>query len=369
MLQIMIAAIIFVLLQFSGPRQCQAQTESEIRDYLNSQIRQYNLPSAAAAVITSKSIVSAAVGTIKQDGGNSVTVSSRYHIGSNTKAITAHLALIAVQEGLLSWHSKPVDIFAELKHEIHPKYSEITLKGLLVHRAGIPPYNLVGAFDSVPDFEGSVVERRRQFMIWQLRQDSPHETGEFLYSNVGYDFAAAMIEEVSGKSWRDLVTRHVFIPFKLENSGFGWPNTVNINEPWGHWKEFTSDTTVLSLGPDYFWKLPDIDEPSGNIHMSINDFARYVQLHLIELNDYDDVVKGLDLKILHEPVGDYAFGWNVRQVYGTKCSFHNGSGGTFFAEMLINHDNGNAVVAAVNSGLPEAARLCRKIVTRYMFER
>lgn len=331
--------------------------------YLVNIRKEYSLPAIGAAIIRVEKIESAEVVGIRRLGDESKAVlSDCFHIGSNTKSFTAMLAAMLVEQGVLDWDTKIIDIFPELKDTIHYSYMLIKLKDLLYHRAGIPPYDIAGSFNKIPQFSGTVEQKRRQFALWQLKQAPQHEVGEFKYSNAGYDIAAAIIEEVAKKSWKELIREKIFKPLKLESAGFGWPAEKDPDQPWGHWQRWNERTPVEPLPPNHEWKLPDIDAPSGNTHMSIQDFAQYVQIHLRGLNGKDNLLLSKTYKTLHAPNGEYAMGWRVSKINGQKCSFHYGSGGTFFAAMIISHEKNFAAVVATNSGVRNAGFACQRVI-------
>ena len=75
----------------------------------------YNLPALAAAVVKNGSIVaSGAVGTRRAGTDNPVTVNDRFHIGSDTKAMTALIAAMLVEGGKIQWTSTISEVFPEL---------------------------------------------------------------------------------------------------------------------------------------------------------------------------------------------------------------------------------------------------------------
>ena len=82
-----------------------------LRPYLE----QYGLPALAAAVVRNGTTVAAgAVGTRRAGTDNSVTIDDRFHIGSDTKAVTALVAAILVEQGKLRWDSTVGEVFVEL---------------------------------------------------------------------------------------------------------------------------------------------------------------------------------------------------------------------------------------------------------------
>ena len=75
----------------------------------------FELPALAAAVVKNGKIVaSAAAGTRRDDTVIPVTIDDRFHIGSDTKAMTSLLAAMLVEGGKIRWDSTVAEIFPEL---------------------------------------------------------------------------------------------------------------------------------------------------------------------------------------------------------------------------------------------------------------
>src|SRR5688572_7443904 len=80
-------------------------TEAEPLSAVLEKLRvQHEVPGlAAAAFINGKVVDATAVGVRKAGDSTPVTVEDRWHIGSCTKAMTATLAAMYVEEGRLRW--------------------------------------------------------------------------------------------------------------------------------------------------------------------------------------------------------------------------------------------------------------------------
>ncbi|MDQ7841481.1 MAG: serine hydrolase domain-containing protein [bacterium] len=101
-----------------------------------------NLLRVLAAVVRNGEVVSSgAVGTRKIGEKIPVTIDDRFHLGSDTKAMTALLAAILVEEGKLKWDSTVADLFPELVENMDPGLKRVTLEHLLSHTSGIPSDN------------------------------------------------------------------------------------------------------------------------------------------------------------------------------------------------------------------------------------
>jgi len=85
-----------------------------------------------------KVVAVGAVGTRKVGADLPVTVNDRFHLGSDTKAMTALLAGMLVEEGKLKWSSTLPDVFPALVEDMDGKLKAVTLEQFLSHTSGVP---------------------------------------------------------------------------------------------------------------------------------------------------------------------------------------------------------------------------------------
>jgi CubicO group peptidase (beta-lactamase class C family) len=296
-----------------------------------------------------------AVGTecVGMPGG--VTMDSKFHVGSLTKSMTATIAARLVELNVVDWQTTIAETFpGQVSERSHP-YAEVTLRDLLMHRGGFAPWWGEEEFtveELVPGLHGSPEIQRRTFVEWLLRQPEYAPPGEIQYSNAGYVVAAAILEQASGGSWEVLVNTHLFGPLGLHSVGFGWPRDSDGYGPCGHTRAPGSGPRIAHPG---FHRLPVVFAPSGDLHMSIQDLARYGQMHLRGLHGLDGLVPARVFRFLHTPRGDYAMGWGVGEsAWGERGSSHEGSAGTFFAALSMSHDRDFGLAILVNEGSEQA---------------
>ena len=133
-----VALFIFSILFYTPVTSGQTSIDVTLKPYLS----QYDLLAIAAAVVKRGVIVSSgAVGTRRSGSTIPVTVNDRFHIGSDTKAMTALLAAIMVEEGKLKWHSTIAEVFPEIADSMDPGVRKVTLEQLLSHTSGMPADN------------------------------------------------------------------------------------------------------------------------------------------------------------------------------------------------------------------------------------
>src|SRR5688572_16505951 len=77
----------------------------DISPLLDPIIAKHNVPGMVAAIIDSETIVAQGASGVRRRGdAQKVTLNDRFHIGSDTKMMTATLCAILVEEGKLSWN-------------------------------------------------------------------------------------------------------------------------------------------------------------------------------------------------------------------------------------------------------------------------
>jgi len=347
-----------------------APADTGLTSLLDRVRREHGLPAVAAAVVRSDTVLELAAAGVRRLGApDRVTVDDRFHVGSNAKAMTATLLAILVEEGRLAWTTRPADVLPELGDSIHPAYRNVTLEQLLAHRAGVPAFTSGFATAFLPD---SVYERggrtpaqwRRTFALHVLRSEPEAAPGtRFLYSNAGYSVAAAMAEAVTGEPWEDLLRARVLRPLGI-SAGYGWPAAADPAQPWGHWRKWLRGLRPHDPADDY--RLEAFLAPAGDVHLSVTDYARFLQEHLRGLRGRDGLLRAATVRRLHAPTGDYALGWRVQPLAGVRSSAHEGSAGTFHAIAVVQPERDLAVAVFANAGGEEAAEANRALARQLL---
>lgn len=129
-------AALFLLVIFTTAR---TQT---IKNFADSVRKKYEIPELAYAVISGDTVFELKVlGVQRIHSDFQAKLSDRFHIGSNTKAITSFIAALMVQQGQIKWKTKIFDLFPELKANSEIVYRDVTLQNLLTFRGKLPPYS------------------------------------------------------------------------------------------------------------------------------------------------------------------------------------------------------------------------------------
>lgn len=277
-------------------------------------------------------------------------ISDYFHLGSNTKAITGFVAAYLVENKKIKWDTKFFELFPRWKKKSNSGYYDITLADLLSHRAKIQPYTSGLEYQQLPDFKGDKSGQRKQFAKYLLNQKPVKNTGkEFYYSNAGYSIAALMLEKVSGLSWEQLIKETMSKLLKVD-VGFGFPNRLYSNQPFGHWVE---KDTLKALPPTIDYDLA-LGEPAGDISMTLPDYAKFIQYNLQGILGEDNVLKAAAYNFLHFGFKDYSIGWGNFNKNNKQLSEHSGSAGTFFCYTLLDKNKKVAYIIIANSATKQS---------------
>ncbi len=166
----------------------------------------YDLPSLGAAVVKDGALVAAgAVGTRVVGMEIPVIVDDRFHLGSDTKAMTATIAGRLIDEGKLDWNTTIGEVLGPVIPNLKPKFAAIPLEQLLSHTSGLPSDNqeIVDLYFANA-YEVTPTEYRRQIISdWGTRHEPGETDGKtFHYSNLGFLIGGAMIEQITASRGR-----------------------------------------------------------------------------------------------------------------------------------------------------------------------
>ena len=344
-----------------------ADLDGILRPYL----ARFGLPALAAAVVQEGRIVAdGAVGTRRAGTDAPVTRDDRFHIGSDTKAMTALLAAILVEKGRLQWETTVGDALPDIGPGLHPEFRAITLKQLLSHTSGIPSDNDETAKLLLASFgrDSENLDETRRWLVSQIGTHPPRTQpgSAFAYSNMGYVTAGAMIERLAETTWEEMISERVFGPLLLTTAGLGPQASLGrVDAPLGHLPLPSGALKPILAGPQ--GDNPAVLGPAGTAHMSVRDFARWAGWNAGEGKRGPELVSAGMSRQLHAqviemhrpdappgtpPSGGYGLGWGMVKLDFSAEPFllHTGSNGMNLAMVFVQPARDFAMVLMTNVG-------------------
>ncbi|WP_425275482.1 serine hydrolase domain-containing protein [Sphingomonas faeni] len=315
-------------------------------------------PSGAVGVTCSEAGVS---GIISQgEDGAVLDPSFRWHIGSNTKAMTAALYARMVDVGRCRWGASVASLFPAIAS--HPAWADIRVEELLSHSAGLTDTFVDGRWLDARRADGKPAREQRRDLVKRILSGAPPERrGVYRYGNLNYVLVGAAVEETANVSWEEAMQAEVFATLRIAEAGFGPPPRTG---PWGR----EAKGSILkpidpSLGeadnPSVLW-------PSGGVHISASGYAQFLANYL---GDRPPLFRSTTLNHLLTPAApdlSYAGGWSLDgppESLASRLS-HDGSNTLWFASAVIDRKFGRGYAALTNCGGERGGAITTRILER-----
>lgn len=332
-------------------------------DFADSIRIQYKIPELAFAVVSADTIFELkTLGVQRINTEFKAKPDDRFHIGSNTKAITSFIAALLVEQGQITWSTKFLDLFPELKPKSRKEYQNITLQDLLTFRGKLPAYTYTFDKPTKKQIRGDNAEQRFQLAKYFLAQNPMKSESDLTPSNADYILAGLMLERASKKPFKELVTD--FGNTQGIAFGFDYPNLSDTLQPWGH------DINLNPLPPSDNYKLNWLLSV-GNINVSLTGYLKFIQLQLKGLKGQTDFFSSQTFDKLLYGLPTFSFGWfnKLDSVTNHHIAYNEGNAGAFITQVQIVRETGRAFIIFTNSATDDTKEgieiLMTKLKTKY----
>jgi CubicO group peptidase (beta-lactamase class C family) len=279
-----------------------------------------------------------------------------YPIASTTKAMTATLLGMLVDERRLEWDAPVQEYLPGFRLGDASCSAQVTLRDLITMRTGLPRHDWLWIENAIT--RADLVARLRHLPL------SAGFRERFQYNNVTVTAAGHIAEVVTGKSWEDLLRERILEPLGMRMSGF---------TPSSHGETTLSyhETARRELIPTR--RLSgEVAAPSGGaLHSTVEDMARWLAFNLADANiDGHALIRPETLREIHAPqvaVGAdpsaptpgaaYAMGWFVDTYNGCARTSHGGYLHDVNSDVSLFPQYSCGLVAFTNFGCASLAKL------------
>lgn len=309
---------------------------------LLSPLDRYQIPGLGSMAIKNGQIQELTVTGLRKMGEETLLLSDdKFHLGSCTKAMTATLAAILIEEGKLKWTSTLGELLPDM--ELHPAYVTMPFETLLVHRAGLSVVKDDWLFKLVQT-DAYTSTGAREFMTRTILELTPkHIPGTtYEYSNSHYIIAGYILERVTGLSWETLMQEKLFNPLYMKSCGFGPTSPDNT---WAH-----KNLTPIHLDN------PKAFGPAARVHCSLPDWGKFLNEHINGFHGVDGIVKAATFHKLHSQASSdspYTYGgWlkYQRSWAGGVALTHDGSNTVNYAKAWLAPNLKLILTSTTNTG-------------------
>lgn len=283
---ILFAGCIALLVAATAPAAQPAAPPGDLNAYVHKVMTAWKVPGLAVAVVKNGKVVLARGYGVRELGKpGKVDADTLFTIASNSKAFTVAALGMLVAQGRLHWDD-PVTHYLK-GFELNDPWvtREITVRDLLTHRTGYCD----------PQFMWFTSDFNRTQIIHRLRFDKPDYSfrSRFCYNNAMYLAASRLIPAITGRSWKDYVRTHLFVPLGMLHTDTRVATMkadADAAAPHGE-----VGHKVVVIHHDY---TIDTMAPVGGINSSVNDMVHWL-LMLLNNGRYNGKTV-LDPKIIAE---------------------------------------------------------------------
>jgi CubicO group peptidase (beta-lactamase class C family) len=326
-----------------------------------------HVPGAALAIVRGDEVIFArGFGVADVEKRTPVTPNTPFFIGSATKAFTATLVGMLVDEGRLEWDDPVEKYLPEFRLAVQRKdpNDRATLRDVLSHRTG---FTRMGLLETNTGLSSDEILRRAS----SAEAFAPFRQ-RFLYNNVHFLAAGSAAAAAAGTSWDALMKARILTPLGMTAT------RTSLREAWndprtarGYWWDETGQTfrpvTLEALGINI-----DGIAPAGAISSTALDMTAWLRFLVRQgVQDGKSLISPAALATTWTPqiqVGGgvgYGMGWFVRNWQGQRLIEHGGAIAGYSAEVGLLPDSNIGFVVLTNtlSALPSIAM---QLVPQYL---
>ncbi|HSV88828.1 MAG TPA: serine hydrolase, partial [Bacteroidales bacterium] len=299
--------------------------------YFSQVLVDWDLPGMTIGIVYDGNLVFSKGYGVKELGkAEAPDANTLFAVASNTKAVTATLIGMLVDDGLLSWEDK-------VKYHL-PYFtlndpwitSQATIADLLCHRIGFGTFSGDVIWYKSNKTSEEIIRRLEHLpMAFEFRAG-------YGYSNLMYIVAGEVIEKVTGKSWEENVRERILEPLgmdrtivKLEDltteGNFASPHARinNRNEviEWVDWEEVAATGGLISSIKDMAsWMIFNMNKGiwNGDTLISARQFNQIFTPHnnfLVDHTRPNDFNRNFRA---------YGLGWGLADYHGHFIAGHTG---------------------------------------------
>lgn len=318
--------------------------------FIHTTLQEWRSPGAAVMVIKNGEVLfREGFGYRNLEDRLPVTGNTLFPIASLTKAFTATLIGMLVDDGILDWDDPVRDYIQDFRMSDPYITEHITIRDLLTHRSGLPRHEYVWL--GTPFSRESLVERIRYLQPGKGFREA------YQYNNLHYVAAGKIIESVTGSSWEDAVYRRILLPLGMTSTNFSITD-LQLNED--HARAYTIAGRGHVIAP---FRNVDALGPAGSINSTPGDLSKWVQFNLNNgIVMLDTLIHPDRLKEIHSPwivatqdaedeellFTMYGLGWRIGVYRGNTIVYHTGAIGGYRASVFLLPGHNAGIVSIVN---------------------
>lgn len=224
-------------------------------------LERYNIPGLAIALVSNDSLLLVkGYGRVSVVSSDAVTASSRFEIGSVTKAVTATAVAVLVDDAAIDWDDRVVSILQDFSIADDLVTERLTVRDILSMRSGFSTGD--AAYGSAQDPE-EVLRMVSTFEAPGFRTRGGYTP------NLNYFLAGRIVEAAAGETWEAFVQERIFEPAGMGSTGLR-SDEAAANRVTGHRMTDDGPRIVSSTRSGVY-------ASAGGLESTAGDLARWMQ--------------------------------------------------------------------------------------------
>jgi CubicO group peptidase (beta-lactamase class C family) len=270
------------------------------------------------------------------------TPKTKFRLGSITKQFTSMLILQLQDKGLLNVNDRLTKYIPD-----YPDGDKITIHHLLTHTSGVP------SFTGFPDYTKVMVQPLKPEEIIALFKNKPVEFDpgtKYRYSNSGYILLGYILEKVSDKPYDLLLQENIFKPLGMTDSGYDWNQVIVKNRASG----YSMDKGELANASYIDMHIP---YAAGALYSTVEDLYTWDRALYT-----DKLLSSESMDKMFTPfLNNYAYGWNVSELFGRKLISHGGGINGFVTYIARFPDDDACIIVLSNLTASRTGQIYRDL--------
>lgn len=313
--------------------------QSSLKTYFDREAEYEHFSGSVLVVQNQDTVLKESYGFADFQTGRKNTFDTPIDIGSVSKQFTAAAILHLVEEGKVKLNEPANNYLGDYKNE---SWEDVTIHHLLTHSSGVPSLfqSDQGIEFIMPTTEAvTLSELIGYFKEVELLFDPGDE---YRYSNSGYILLAAIIENVSGQSYKEYMEA-MFVSYGLQQTTFGPPNGFYAMPQYNYRHDLMKAAPLNHL----MWAIG-----AGGIYSTPKDLAKWIQA--IQSEDFLSAELRDDYLKPHQERqnGHYAYGWEITKDEN-RIIQHDGANFGYISYLGFRPETNETVVILTNQTYEE----------------
>lgn len=317
-------------------------------------------PGAAVVVVKDSQVVYMRGFGVRAEGNPSpIDENTVFRIGSLSKGFAGILAGMLENEGKFAWYDKVQQYVPDFSLSDPAQAERLEVRHILTQTTGLPYHSFSNLIE-----QGFTTEYiLSQFPLARL---AGKEGNYFSYQNAAYCLIEPVLQNVTGKTYRELLSERLFKPLGMNAASCDYEAIANSpNHALPH--RYRAGIWVADSITHRYYNYP----AAGGVNASITDMAEWLKALLghkqsvVPVEVLKDVFTPVIATGLERPVlrgfidrdsAYYGKGWRILEHGPDTLVYHAGFVNNYHSEIALNYRDGIGICVLFNAPSPLAGR-------------